>query len=139
VLVLMGCGKRTKQAQLREPDALSARHERLDGLFGCARSGAHQHEHTLRVRCAYVIDESVAASAALGEASESCIDEARHRVVERLAGLARLEEHVGVLRGAAQRRRVGREPARAVTEQRSLVDENLEIRVREQLHCVHLV
>ena len=59
-----------------------------------------------------IVDQAVLAPAAGGKLSEHFLDDAGHRVVERVGRLARLEEHVGVLRRAAQLRRVGCEPRR---------------------------
>ena len=61
------------------------------------------------------------------------------RVIERVGRLAGLEEHIGVLRRAAQLRRVGREAALPVGEHGVVVHQRPQIGVVEEVDLVHLV
>ena len=63
---------------------------------------------------ALVLEEAVAPAGQRGEPRHHLLDDRRAGVVEAVGGLASLEEHVGVLRRAAQHRPVGRERALAV-------------------------
>ena len=76
-----------------------------------------------RVRCAVIVDEPVAATGRAGEPCERALDHARYREHVRVAGFARLEEDVGVLRAAAQHRSIRVEPAQAVRHDPVVVDE----------------
>ena len=96
------------------------------------RAGAHQHHDPLGLGVADVVDEAVAAAGALARGGPSTLlHGAGDRVVERVGGLAGLEEHVGVLRGAAQHGRVGGQPAGAVGEDVVVVDQRAQVVVAE--------
>ena len=72
----------------------------------------HEHDHALGLGMARVIEEVILAAGELGEPLHGLFHDPRAAVIERIARLARLEEHVRVLRRAAQHRLVGRERAR---------------------------
>ena len=72
---------------------------------------------------ATVLEEVVAAAGAVGELLQRGAHDRRGRGVDRVGRLARLEEDVGVLRGAAQHRAVGAEAALAMPRHGGLVDD----------------
>ena len=131
--------ERPVQPHGQKADLLAGRDQRLDGFGRRARRRAHQHDHPLGVGGAEVVDEPVAAPRAVGELVEDLADDAGHRVVEEVGGLARLEEHVRVLRGAAEGRGVRRHPAQPMIDDVVVADERAEIVVVEQLDLVDLV
>ena len=104
--------------------------------FG-ARS--HQHDDALGGRVADVLEQAVAPAGQLGERLHRALDDRRARVVEAVRGLARLKEHVRVLRRAAQDRPVGRQPAPAMREDRRFRDQRAQVVVAELLDFRDLV
>ena len=134
-----GRRERPVQPDGDEADLLAGRGHRLDGLGRRAGGRAHQHDHPFGVGRADVVDEPVTAAGARGELVEDLGDDAGHGVVVRVGGLPGLEEHVGVLGGAAQRRGVRRHAAQAVVDDVAVTDEGAEIAVVEQLDLVDLV
>ena len=105
----MGNGRysRTTATPTRSPVGV----QRIDRLAYRAGARAHQHDHPIGVGRAVVVDEVVLAAGQRGEAVHRRLHDVGHARVERVARLAGLEEHVGVLRAAAQHRAVGVEPA----------------------------
>ena len=132
-------GERAVQADGQEADLLARRGHRLDGLGRRAGGRAHEHDHPLGVGRAGVVDESVAATGARRELVEHVGDDARHGVVVRVGGLPSLEEDVGVLGRAPQRRGVGRHAAQPVVDDIAVTDERAQIAVVEQLDLGDLV
>ena len=131
--------ERTVEAHLQESDALARSGQGLDGLLGGARSGSHQHHHPVGVGRSDVVDQPVGATAAGGELAEHALDDAGHRVVERVGRLACLEEHVGVLGRAPQLGCVGREASPAMGQHGVVVHQRPQVGVVEHGDLVHLV
>jgi hypothetical protein len=104
-----------------------------------ADAGAHHHDHALGLRVADVLEGAVAAAGQLAEPRECVLDDLRRRRVERARGLARLEEDVRVLRGAADDGVLGAERPLAVGTHLLLVDESAQVVVAQPLDHVHLV
>ena len=104
-----------------------------------ADARAHLHDHALGIRRAVVPEQAVAAAGQLREALHRLADDARHRGVERVAGLARLEEHVRVLRRAADDRRVRVQRARAMRHDQFVVDQLARVVFDQQVDLVDLV
>ena len=111
------------EAHLEHAHLLAARHHPVDQFVRRLRARAHHDDHALGLRMADVVEQVVAPPGELGEALHFRAHRFRTVVVIRVAGFARLEEHVGVLRRAAHHRMVGRQAARAVRGDRLLVDE----------------
>ena len=103
--------ERPVEAHLEHADLLAARRQCGDRLFDDAGAGAHHHDHALRVGRARVVERVVTAPGELGEPVEAVGDDLRRRRIERVGGLARLEEDVRVLRGAAHDGMIGAERA----------------------------
>ena len=88
---------------------------------------------------AHVVEEVVLAAGHLGEVVHGRLHVPGRVDVEGVAGLAGLEEGVGVLGGAADHRRVGRERPAADVGDQVVGDHLLQIVVVEQLDLGHLV
>ena len=95
--------------------------EVFDGLFCGSCAGAHQDDDALGIGCADVVEQVVAAAGLLGEAVHHVLHDGGAGQVVRIAGFARLEEYVGILRRAAKDRTVGAECALAVCDNRLVV------------------
>ena len=106
--------ERPDEPDLEDADLLALRHEVVDRLVRDLGARAHQHDHALGLRVADVLEELVGAAGALAEAGHRLLDDPGAVQVEAVAGLAGLEEDVGVLRGAAQDRLVRGEGPLAV-------------------------
>ena len=85
-----------------------------DRLLHGAAAGSHQDDHALCLGVTGVFHQVIATSRSRGKALEGAAHERGQRVVVRVDGLARLEEHVGVLRRAAQHGAIGVEGARGL-------------------------
>ncbi len=131
--------ERPEQADRRQPDLLAAGDQLGDGLADGARSRPHHHDHPLGVGRSLVVDEPVPATGPLLEFGEHLRDDARDGVVEAVRRLARLEEHVGVLRRATHHRRGGSQPAELVCGDVVVGDQRPEIVVAEEIDPVDLV
>ena len=93
-------------------------------------AGAHHDDDALGVGRADVIEQVIGASHDFGELVHRRLHLGGADIVVGVGRLANLEEHVGVLRGAAQHRMVGRERALAVL--------NNAIHVEEGAHVVFI-
>jgi hypothetical protein len=131
--------ERLEQPHLEHSDLLAVRDERVDRLFDRADRRAHDDDDALRVGGAVVVDQPVAPAGALGQLVHDLLDDPGQGQVVRVRGLASLEEHVGVLRGAAHDRGVGREAAAAEREDVLIADEGPQVVVFEQDDLVDLV
>ena len=107
-------GEGPKQADDDVADLVPLRRQPLAGLAHGAHPRAHQHDHAVGFGVPVVLDRGVVAAGALREAPHGLREQLRDRVVERIGGLARLEEHVGVLGAAPQHGAIGVQRARAV-------------------------
>ena len=92
--------ERAVQADLGHSDSLAAADEVLDRLARGLAARAHDHDHALGLGMPRVVDQAVATAGALGQLVHRLLDQRRHAGVEGVGGLARLEERVGVVRGA---------------------------------------
>ena len=96
--------ERTVETDLDEADLLTLRGQVVDDLLGGVADRAHRDDDLLRVARAVVVEELVLLAGELVYLAHVLLDEGRHRVVVAVAGLARLEEDIRVLRRAAQHR-----------------------------------
>ena len=100
---------------------------------------AHDDDHALRLGMAEVVEEAVGAPGQLREAVHRLAHDVRAEEVEAVAGLSRLEEDVGILRGSPQHGLVGRQRAEPVGGDRLFVQERLQFLVAELLDLGDLV
>ena len=121
-------GERPVEPDGQVADLLTAGDEGVHSLLHRAGPRAHDHDDALGVRSAVVLDEVVLPPGVLGELVHRVLNDPGNGVMERVAGLPGLEEDIGVLRGTAQGRGVGGEPAHPV----------LQNEVVRQ-HCAHHV
>jgi hypothetical protein len=131
--------ERPVQANDGDADALTRRAHRVDRLAGRAEGRADQHDHPVGVGRAVVVDEVVSAAAALGQAVHRRLHGGRHGGVERAARLARLEEHVGVLRSATHDGTVGVEAAQPQRGDALVGHHRPHVVLAQQLDVVELV
>ena len=131
--------KRPVQPHLHDTHALIVSVQRSHGLLNGLAARAHHHDHALGLRVAVVVDDSVAAAGALGEARHRVLDRARHAGVERVDRFARLEVDVGVLSRPADERPLRRERPAAMSTHELLGHECAQVVVGEQLDRVQLV
>ena len=96
--------ERAEEADAQHADAGALGVEPVHGFRHRIAAGAHDHDHLLRVRRAVVVEQPVLPADELREVVHRVLDDAGARVVEAVAGLARLEEGVGVLRRPADQR-----------------------------------
>ena len=97
------------------------------------------HDHALRIRRAVVVEQAIGAAGLHGKAVHHRLHNSRNRRVERRAGFARLEEHVGILRRAANERAIGRERVLAERDQVLVVDHGADGLVADGQNLAHLV
>ena len=94
-------GKGTVQMDIQQAHLFAPGGQVVDGLLSGFGGTAHQHHHTLCIRCTVVVEQLVLPTrqlADLGHVVLHRIGDGRHLLV---AGLAALEENVGVHGGAA--------------------------------------
>ena len=127
------------ETNLEGPDLLASIREVLDRLSRGLGAGAHEHDDPLGLRMTDIVEELVAPAGAGREALHLLDDDLRASEVEGVAGFASLEEGVGILGGAADRRMVRAEGALAVVGDRVFGDESREVLVAQHLDPAHLV
>jgi len=131
--------ERPEQAHVHDADLLAAGCEGVHGLAHDAVAGAHQHDDAFGVGGAVVVEQVVRAARELGEPVHGPLDDLGHDLMERVRGLAGLEEHVWVLGAAAQHGVVGGQGALAVGAHEVVVHQLAEHFVGQVPDHVHLV
>ena len=131
--------ERAVEADLDDPHLLAAGDHPLHGLVRRLGARAHQDDDPLGLRVPHVIEEAVGASGPLREAVHLLLDDPGAGRVPAVAGLAGLEERVGVLRRAAEDRTVGRKGPPLVRGDRLGIEKGAKILVRELLDLGDLV
>ena len=115
-------GERPEQADFEQADLFAGGEHGFHGLVGHFRAGAHHNDDALGIGRADVIEQVVLAAGDPGELVHRVLHDGGGGQVVRIAGFARLEVDVGILRGAADDGTVGGERAGAVGEDQILVD-----------------
>ena len=108
-------GERTIQSHFQDTHLLAARGKVFDGFLGGFGSRSHQDDDPLGIRRAHVVEEVIGTPHEAREFIHLFLDDGRAGFIERVHGLTRLEENVGVLGGAADEgviRRQGAFPMR---------------------------
>jgi hypothetical protein len=132
-------GKRLEQPHLHHADPLPRRVQVVDRLLERAGGRAHDHDDAVGVDGAVVLDHPVPTPGPRRELVERFGDDARHREVERVGGLAGLEEHVGVLRGAPYDGRFGCHPPGPEGDDVVVADQRGDVVVGQRRDLVDLV
>ena len=99
--------ERAVQPDLEQADLFAARREVINGLHRGVADRAHGDDQLVRVGRAIVIEQLVVGADLGVDAVHIVFHDRGHGVVVFVGGFARLEEDVGVLRGAAQDRVLG--------------------------------
>ena len=115
-------GEGPEQADFEQADLLAGGEHGFHRLVRHFRAGAHHDDDALGIGRADVIEQVVLAAGDPGELVHRVLHDGGGGQVVGIAGFARLEVDVGILRGAADDGTVGRERARAVGEHQVLVD-----------------
>ena len=134
-------GERPKQAHLQNAQ-LAPRlgpPQRGGGLARGLRRRSDQHDRLFGVRRAFIFEQSIAAPDDPGERRHRPFDDRRRARVERAGRLARLEEGVRIVRGAAHDGLLRRQRAAAMGANEIVADHRAHLGVREQRELVHLV
>ena len=76
----------------------------VNGLFHGTRNAAHCNNDAVGVGCAVVVEQVIVSACQSAYLFEIIFNNLRKRVVVRVAGLAHLEEDVGVLHRSAHKR-----------------------------------
>ena len=97
-----------EQPHLQHAHLLPFGHQLVDRLLDHADARAHNHDHAVGVGSAGVVEQVILPAKELGKLVHVLLHHAGAGGVERVAGLAGLEEHVRVLGRAAEFRPLGR-------------------------------
>ena len=100
---------------------------------------SHGHNHIRGIRSAIVVEQPVIAPGEDVDLSEILLDDARKGVVIRIAGLAVLEESIGILDCAAHQRMLRIERAGTESRQRIAVKQRAQALRVDLLHGRNLV
>ena len=129
-------GERAIEADFQQANFLAALVQIVHRLVGGFCAGAHHDDHALGIGRAHVVEQVIGTPHDLRKLVHDCLDFVRAGVVERIAGFARLKEDVGILRGAAQHRMVGRKRALPMLDDAIHVDEGAHVVFGEHLDFV---
>ena len=135
----LGGRERAVQPDLEDADPLSVGSQVPDGLPGGDPARAHDDDDPGGFGVPGVLDQPVGTPGALGEGVHGLLHDSAEAGVVRVHGLAGLEVDVGVLRGPADERVLGRQRAGAVLAHELLGHEGAEDVVVEPLHGGDLV
>jgi hypothetical protein len=103
--------KRPVQAHLQHADFLAVGRQVLDRLVRRLGTRAHEHDDALGILCTDIVEQPIMAAGELAEAVHRILHDLRKGIVVGVGAFARLEEHIGILRTAAQHRVLGRQGA----------------------------
>ena len=91
----------TVQTDLDDTDLLAACVQVVDDFVSNVADGAHSHDHTVSIGCAVVVEQIVVGAQLCVDLGHVLFNNSRQSVVNAVACLTMLEEHVAVLVGAA--------------------------------------
>ena len=132
-------GERTIEVHLHGADLLAALVEIGDDLLQRLADGAHRDDDALGVGRAIVVEELIVAAGEGVDLRHLRLDDAGERIVDRVAGLAVLEEGVVILAGVADGGMLRVQRAGAETVDGLPVDELLEIVIVQNLDLLDLM
>ena len=107
-------GKRPIESDFEDADFLAAAGQLFHGLVHRFGARAHNHDHAFGCRVSFVVEQVVLTAGAFGEPLHRALNDVRAVVIKHVSRLARLEEHIRVLRRAAHYRFVGSKRAPAM-------------------------
>jgi len=131
--------ERPVQTHLQHTDALAVCVEVFHRFVNRVGARAHRHDHAIRVRRADVVEELVRSTNELSVPVHDPLYDPGAFAVVRVDRLARLEEHVGVLRGAAKHRSLRIHAAPAVGQHELVVNHGAKVVVTRKFELEHLV
>ena len=131
--------ERAVEADLHHPHLLAPGDQPVHRLVSRLGTRAHQDDDALGLRMADVVEQVVRPPDPSGEVVHGLLDDPGAAVVEGVAGLARLEEDVRVLRGAAQDGAVRRQGALPVLPDQLVGEHGAQVVVAQQLDLGDLV
>ena len=131
--------ERAIQVDFEQTDFFSVGVEVVDGFVRDFGSGTHHDDNALGVGRAHVVEEVILTAGDLSKLVHDRLHLGGGGVVERIRGLADLEEDVGILRRAAQHGMVGRERALAVLDDAVQVDHGAHVGVVQHFDLVDFV
>ncbi len=126
-------GKWTEEANFQQADILPLCIQVFHGLLSGFGAGAHDDENAVGGRRTDILKQFVVPSRQRREFVHLFLDDVGTGGIEGVDGLTSLKVHVGVLRGTAQDRMIGRECAPAVRLHQLVVDHGPHILVGELL------
>ena len=91
----------TVQADLDDTDLLALGVQVVDDLISNVADGTHSHDHTVSIGCAVVVEQIVVGARLCVDLGHVLFNNSRQSVVNAVACLTMLEEHVAVLMAAA--------------------------------------
>ena len=95
-------GEGTEQMDLNEADLLAALHQIINNLQQGLADGAHSHHNALSIGSTVVVEQLIVAASDLVDLAHVLLDNGGQRIIGAVAGLAGLEESIGILQGVAQ-------------------------------------
>ena len=113
--------------------------EIFDRFFGGSGARAHQHKDAVGIGTADIIEQVIGATGPEGEAVHRILNDRRARAIKWVDRLARLEEDVRVLRGAAKQRTLRSQPAIAMLSDEFFIDECAKVIILEHIDLVQFV
>jgi len=106
---------------------------------GSFRAGAHNHDHTVRVRCAMIFHDLVFATGKVSKAFHFFFHDPNALVIIAVDRLASLEVHVGILGSTADHGRVRSQGAFSMRDDHVFINEGAQIVVGEAFDFINLV
>ncbi len=95
-------GEGTEQVDLDEAHLLTALHQIVNHLGQCLADRAHGYHNALGIGSTVVVEQLIVAAGDLVDLAHIFLNDGRQRIVCGVAGLAGLEEGIGILQGVAQ-------------------------------------
>jgi hypothetical protein len=132
-------GERAEEPHLHETDPLAAGIHPLHGLVSRLGSRPHHDEHAFRLRVAHVVEQAIGPACQRGEAVHRVLNQPGTVEVVGVGRFPRLEEGVGVLRGAPQNGMVRVQGPIPVAADEVVVEQRAEIVVGQLLDLGHFV
>ena len=122
-----------------QTNLLAAGHQVIDRFLGRLTGGTHADDHPFRFGIAVVVERMVLASRQIGNLFHVLRDRLGQLIVKTVAGFARLEENVRILRGPLGVRMLGIQRVGLELGNRVIIDQLRQIVVVQHLDLLDLV